>query len=70
MIKPHSFWNNPARNPTQTRYNRFLITPRRKVVSAFTESQKNFKTMKDSILKTRFTEILGDLKEKANGRNA
>ena len=58
MIEPHAFWNNPARNPTQTRYTRFMETPRKGIVSAFTESKKQFQEQREDLFKNRFIELM------------
>jgi len=56
-------WRNlPPRNPTQTRYLRFLKTPSGEVKTSYIQrAEKSFNKHKD-VFKNRYTDILERLK--------
>lgn len=62
MIKKNVLWNIFPRNPTQTRYFRFLKGPDSEIKTMFTESVSKFSKKNKDRLKTRYTRLLGDLK--------
>lgn len=63
-LKWNRFWNNPAKNPTQTALNRFQRRPHGKMRSAFTDSAESFAMMNPlgkRELEHPFSDILGPL---------
>ena len=40
------FWNLAPKNPTQTRYTRFLLGPRGKIKTSYTDSLERFEMFK------------------------
>jgi len=57
-LERHRFWNVPPRNPTQTRYVRFLKMPGGKLKTRFTNIQDSFNDALKNALKTRYSDIL------------
>lgn len=55
------FWNNPAKNPTQTQYNRFQRKPGLTLETAFSKSLDEFNLEAKEYLSTRFTKILEEI---------
>lgn len=47
--------NLPGKNPTQTRFTRFLKTPTGQVKSAFTRASDKWERLSEGWKKTRFT---------------
>ena len=54
----NKIWNNPALNPTQTRFSRFVHRPGLKLESDFSKSLDEFRLKEKEYLSTRFTKIL------------
>lgn len=51
-------WNRAPKNPTQTRWTRFLQTAGGEVESDHTRMKQDFAGMTKDILKTEYTDIL------------
>ena len=54
------FINLPVKNPTQTRYTRFMRMPYTRLESAFTRSEDKYRTLMNNALKNRYSEYLED----------
>lgn len=49
-----AWWNQPLKNPTQSRYRRFVKMPYTGLKTRFTDSQDEFKNKLRDALKTRY----------------
>ena len=56
-LKFSKWVNMPLRNPTQTRYRRFVKMPYGEMKSGFSESGERFKGVLKKALKTRYSEL-------------
>ena len=54
----NTLWNIFPKNPTQTRYLRFLKTPDSEIKTMFTESVSNFNQKKKDLFLTKYSKFL------------
>jgi hypothetical protein len=57
-MKNDTLWNTFPRNPTQTKYFRFLKGPDSEIKTMFTDSVSNFNKKDKDLLKTRYSEFM------------
>jgi hypothetical protein len=56
------FWNSPLKNPTQNAYDRFNKKPGGEWFDkGFRESEKEFRSTLNRMLKTRYSDFMDDL---------
>lgn len=56
----NKLWNIYPKNPTQTRYFRFLRGPDSEIKTQFTESVGNFNKKKKDLFLTKYSKFLGE----------
>lgn len=56
-IGDHRWWNRPGKNPTQTRYNRFLKKPGSEIRTLYSDIKQEFSDTFDKKLETMYSDL-------------